>query len=62
MSVVKCRNCKGTGLVPTEHGPKRWEKCPICKGRGTKQSNDNIVKQKDHKGTGGMYREHGSKK
>lgn len=40
MEYVKCNNCKGTGLVPTGHGPKRWEKCPICKGRGKKQVTD----------------------
>jgi DnaJ-class molecular chaperone len=33
---VKCRNCKGTGLIPATSRSKRWVKCPICNGKGKK--------------------------
>lgn len=34
---IKCTNCKGTGRVPSSHGSKRWEMCPVCKGTGKKK-------------------------
>ena len=37
MEYVKCSNCKGIGRVPANHGGKRYEVCPICKGTGKKK-------------------------
>lgn len=30
----KCKNCKGTGLIPLGKGIKGLKECPVCKGTG----------------------------
>lgn len=34
---VKCTNCKGTGMVPTNTYGKHYMTCPICNGTGKKK-------------------------
>lgn len=44
--IIKCTNCKGTGLVPTNTVGRKWTTCPICKGKGKKERITNTTKSK----------------
>lgn len=46
IEIVKCTNCKGTGVVPTNTYGKHWTTCPICKGTGKKKLYTNQKKSK----------------
>ena len=55
MEYYKCSNCKGTGLVPTNKGGKKYTACPICKGTGKKK-----VKKREGGNNHGDYKTKGN--